>query len=94
MNMNTNGLTSAMSNDVIFEHATGSIINDAFFTKSDIADNTITLHCGSQSEMLKITKDGFYVRGVKVEQDEREAEVVYKAFHQWMMWATLNRSFN
>jgi uncharacterized protein YprB with RNaseH-like and TPR domain len=44
--------------------------------------------------MLKITKEGFYVRGVKVPQDEREAEVVYKAFHQWMMWATLNRSFN
>ncbi len=94
MNTNTNGLISAMSNDVVFGYTSGSIINDAMITKSDIPDNTITLHCGSQSEMLKITKDGFYVRGVKVEQDEREAEVVYKAFHQWMMWATLNRSFN
>jgi hypothetical protein len=30
--------------------------------------------------MLKITQDGFYVRGVKVPQDEREAESVYKTF--------------
>ena len=52
----------------------------------------ITLTNGS-SEMLRVAKDGFYVRGVKIEQDEKEAEKVYNAFHQWLTWATLNRNF-
>lgn len=47
----------------------------------------------SFNEMLKITPDGFYVRGIKVPQDEREAESVYKTFHQWLTWATLNRTY-
>jgi hypothetical protein len=45
------------------------------------------------TEMLRIAKDGFYVRGVKIEQDEKEAEKVYNAFHQWLTWATLNRTY-
>jgi hypothetical protein len=47
----------------------------------------------SNDEMLKVAPDGFYVRGVKVPQDKYEAEMVYKTFHQWLTWATLNRSF-
>jgi hypothetical protein len=54
-------------------------------------DDTISLMT-NDSEMLKIAKDGFYVRGIKVPQDEREAESVYKTFHQWLTWATLNRN--
>lgn len=45
------------------------------------------------TEMLRVAKDGFYVRGVKIEQDEQEAEKVYNAFHQWLTWATLNRNY-
>jgi hypothetical protein len=45
------------------------------------------------TEMLRIAEDGFYVRGVKIEQDEKEAQTVYKAFHQWLTWATLNRNY-
>jgi hypothetical protein len=45
---------------------------------------------GSQ-EMLRITEDGFYVRGVKVEQDEKEAAAVYKAFKRWMAENELRR---
>lgn len=41
--------------------------------------------------MLKIAKDGFYVRGVKVAVDEQEAETVYRAFKQWLTWAQLER---
>ena len=52
----------------------------------------ITLTSG-QSEMLRVAQDGFYVRGVKIEQDEKEAEKVYNAFHQWLTWATLNRNY-
>ena len=56
--------------------------------------NEITLYGNSKSdEMLRITQDGFYVRGVKVPQDEREAESVYKTFHQWLTWATLTRNY-
>jgi hypothetical protein len=55
--------------------------------------NEITLYGTHKDEMLKITQDGFYVRGVKVPQDEREAESVYKTFHQWLTWATLTRNY-
>jgi hypothetical protein len=52
----------------------------------------VTFNTGSD-ELLRIAKDGFYVRGVKIEQDEKEAEKVYNAFHQWLTWSTLNRNF-
>ena len=54
--------------------------------------SNICLHTG-QTEMLRVSKDGFYVRGVRVPQDEKEAEKVYNAFHQWLTWATLNRTY-
>lgn len=57
-------------------------------------DNTYSISLNSSmTEMLRVAKDGFYVRGVKIEQDEKEAEKVYNAFHQWLTWATLNRSY-
>jgi hypothetical protein len=43
--------------------------------------------------MLRVAKDGFYVRGKRVNQDDKEAEIVYNAFHQWLTWATLNRNY-
>jgi hypothetical protein len=44
------------------------------------------------SEMLKISPKGFWVRGVQVNQDEKEAVTVYEAFKQWLVWSELNRS--
>jgi len=58
-----------------------------------MTNDNIVLNTGSASEMLRVAKDGFYVRGVKIEQDEKEAEKVYNAFHQWLTWATLNRNY-
>ena len=57
--------------------------------------NTITLYAGGDepNEMLRIAKDGFYVRGVKLEQDEKEAALVYNAFREWMTWAALTRQY-
>ena len=53
--------------------------------------NTITFCAGNPTtEMLKVSQEGFWVRGVKVEQDAKEAETVYNAFRAWMMWAKLN----
>ena len=55
-------------------------------------ESNITLNT-STTEMLRVSKDGFYVRGIRVNQDDNEAEIVYNAFHQWLTWATLNRNF-
>lgn len=53
--------------------------------------NTITFCAGNpNTEMLKVSQEGFWVRGVKVTQDDKEAEIVYNAFKAWMMWAKLN----
>lgn len=59
----------------------------------DNQDNLITMTTGASGEMLRVTKTGFYVRGVKVAQDEKEAEHVYNAFHQWLTWAALTRNY-
>ena len=56
------------------------------------SESNITFHMGT-GELLRIDKDGFYVRGIRVPQDEKEAEKVYTAFHQWLTWATLNRNY-
>ena len=54
-------------------------------------ENNIVFHAG-QSEMLKVTEDGFYVRGVKVEADEKEAAAVYKAFKAFLIHHALTRN--
>ena len=53
--------------------------------------NAISLMMSGQDEMLRITEDGFYVRGVRVPADDKEAETVYNAFKQWLAWAQLQR---
>jgi hypothetical protein len=58
---------------------------------ADVARNTIKFNAGNPStEMLRVSEEGFWVRGVKVEQDDKEAKIVYNAFKAWMMWAKLN----
>lgn len=52
-------------------------------------DNTITFHVSADEEMLRIGSDGFYVRGVKVPVDDKEALAVYNSFQQWLAWAQL-----
>lgn len=56
----------------------------------DPAHNNIVLNAGTE-EMIKVTEDGFYVRGVKVEQGPDEARQVYEAFKQWIVWGSLTR---
>lgn len=43
----------------------------------------------NQSEMLRVAEDGFYVRGKKLDIDDKEAESVYKAFRQFLIWSAL-----
>jgi hypothetical protein len=52
--------------------------------------NSLTMIAGG-SEMLRVAQDGFYVRGVRVPADDREAEIVYNAFKQFLVWAEINR---
>ena len=35
------------------------------------------------TEMLRIAKDGFYIRGIRINQDDKESEIVYSAFHSY-----------
>jgi hypothetical protein len=51
--------------------------------------NTTTFICGGE-EMLKFSDKGFWVHGKKVNQDDKEAEVVYNAFKAWLTWQQLN----
>jgi hypothetical protein len=57
--------------------------------------NTITFNTGAllTQPILTISEDGFYVRGKKVEQDEKEAATVYRAFKRWMVEAELRRPY-
>jgi hypothetical protein len=59
----------------------------------DPEPSAITLMAGGMNsdEMLRVSNKGFWVRGVKVEQDDKEAETVYQAFKQWLAWANLQR---
>jgi hypothetical protein len=68
-------------------------ISDGDYLDSRLGANDISLTAGGD-EMLRVAKDGFYVRGVRVEADEKEAKAVYEAFKQWMTYAILNGEIN
>ena len=52
--------------------------------------NNITCNVGP-TEMLWVAEDGFYVRGVRVEADDKEAATVYNAFKEFLVWGRLHR---
>ena len=56
----------------------------------DAEPNNITCIAGG-TEMLRVADDGFYVRGVKVPADDREAATVYTAFKEFLVWNRLSR---
>jgi hypothetical protein len=53
--------------------------------------NNIIFNSGT-AEMLRVTEDGFYVRGVKVKADDKEASAVYKAFKEFLVYHALTRN--
>lgn len=56
--------------------------------------SNIVFQAGTMEEpILKISNEGFWVRGVKVPQDDKEAEAVYNAFREWMTWSSLTRQY-
>ena len=52
--------------------------------------NNIIMMSGN-TEMIKVAEDGFYVRGVRVEADDKEAATVYNAFKEFLVWNRLSR---
>ena len=71
----------------------GHVIENATISVSpefEAMQNSLSMHAGG-SEMLRVAPDGFYVRGLKVPVDDKEAETVYNAFKGFLTWAELNR---
>jgi hypothetical protein len=68
-------------------------VNEDWYLDGRLGANDINLTAGGE-EMLRVAKDGFYVRGVRVEADAQEAEAVYEAFKSWMTYAILNGEIN
>ena len=60
-------------------------------SKTPIEAN-IVLFCGA-NELLKITENGFYVKGNKVEADENEAAAVYRAFKEFLVYHALTKEY-
>ena len=78
---------------VVAQEVSTVIPNDTFSIDAkayENARNSLTMIVGG-TEMMRVAPDGFYVRGVKVPVDEREAETVYRAFRQFPVWAEMNR---
>jgi len=57
---------------------------------TDEYQNSVAFHAGG-AEMLRLSPDGFYVRGQLVDQDDKEAQTVYNSFTQWLAWQQLSR---
>ena len=51
-------------------------------------DGSIIFNTAPGVEMMRVSSDGLYVRGVKVPQDENEALAVYAQFKLWLATAT------
>ena len=61
--------------------------------QGSLPNNSIIFNTGPSEEMLRIAQDGFYVRGVRVPADDQEAETVYNAFKEFLIYHNLTRSY-
>jgi hypothetical protein len=61
-----------------------------FEVNSSENPNTTTFFCGGV-ETLRISDKGFWVRSKRVKQSDREAEIVYNSFKEWLTWQHLER---
>ena len=69
-----------------------SILPDPIVSISGQPEHNITF-MGGAAEILKITKDGFYIRGKKVPVDEEEGLAVYCAFKQFLVHHALTKDW-
>ena len=61
-----------------------------FEVNSSENPNTTTFFCGGV-ETLRISDKGFWVRGRKVRQSDKEALIVYNSFKEWLTWQHISR---
>ena len=66
-------------------------LNDALQIHTPAKENTISFYIAGNDEMLRISQDGFYVRGQPVAIDDQEAATVYNAFQSWLTWQNMQR---
>lgn len=69
-----------------------SVLPDPVLSISSPPKNNIVFH-GGQDEILRITEDGFYVRGKQVPVDEEEGLAVYRAFKQFLVHHALTKDW-
>jgi hypothetical protein len=80
-----------MSNINTWSKVVEDLQNWSVSSNLPVSNNTISMMV-SGTEMLKVAPDGFYVRGIRVPADEKEADNVYKAFKQFLVWSELHRT--
>ena len=76
--------------DVMNSWATDYSGNNIGISDVQAEPSNITCIAGGV-EMLKVAEDGFYVRGMKVPVDDKEAATVYNAFKEFLVWSRLHR---
>lgn len=74
----------------VFAQEVGTVIENTTISVNPNVHDQISCWAGG-TEMLRVSRDGFYVRGQRVPADDKEAETVYNAFKQFLVWAELNR---
>ena len=65
-------------------------MSDIYLISGKETPNTTTFFCGG-IETLRISDKGFWVRGKKIHQSDREAEIVYNSFKEWLVWQHLEK---
>lgn len=83
-------LTGKQATQAILDSWNNSLNSAQEYAFHEHKPNSIQLNAGAE-EMIRISADGFYVRGVRVPADDKEAETVYEAFKQWLAWSNLQR---
>jgi len=78
-----------MSNFTIQNSSPNPVLSIGTLPKEGTGANIIFYT--NESEMLKVAEDGFYVRGKKLDIDDKEAASVYKAFREFLIWSALVR---
>lgn len=68
----------------------GLIPNPIISVAQEKEKSNISFHA-EQQEILKVTEDGFYVRGKKVPVDEQEGLAVYKALKEFLVYHGLTK---
>ena len=66
-------------------------LNDTIQLHTPSESAGVSFHVANNDEMLRITKDAFYVRGQPVPIDAHEARTVYHAFQGWLTWQNMQR---